>query len=73
MYHNKDMCKLKTKSAVKKRFKQNKNGIIVARCIGKRHNLRKRATKLKKFKTGFHPIDDRDVKLIKRVTPYKIK
>lgn len=67
------MCKLKTKSAIKKRFKIKKNGTVVARCIGKRHNLRKRATKLKKFKTGLHVIPSCDASLIKRCARYGIK
>lgn len=60
------MCKLKTKSAIKKRFIFKKNGSVVARSIGKRHNLRKRATKLKKFKTGLQEIARCDMNLIKR-------
>lgn len=67
------MGKLKTKSAIKKRFMIKKNGTVVARCIGKRHNLRKKSTKLKKFKTGLHVIPQCDVNLIKRCARYGIK
>lgn len=67
------MPKMKTKSAIKKRFIQKKNGSIVARCIGKRHGLRKRAHKLNKQKTGLQEINACDFKLITRCAPYGIR
>lgn len=67
------MPKMKTKSAIKKRFIDKKNGSIVARCIGKRHGLRKKTHKLNKEKTGLQEINSCDVKLIKRCSPYGIR
>lgn len=67
------MPKMKTKSAIKKRFIEKKNGSIVAKRIGKRHNLRKRAHKLNKTKTGLQEIPQSDINLIKRCAPYGIR
>jgi large subunit ribosomal protein L35 len=44
--------KLKTKSAVKKRFKLTANGKIKCGAINKRHGLSKKPNKRKKLNTG---------------------
>ena len=66
------MPKLKTKSAMKKRFRI-RSGEIIAKKSGKRHNLRKRQTKLNNQKAGYFPIAKSDVGLIKQCLPYGLK
>ena len=46
------MPKLKTKSGAKKRFQVSASGLIKASASGKRHNLRKRPQKMKRYARG---------------------
>jgi len=67
------MPKLKTKSAVKKRFKARGDGTLMAKKSGKKHNLRKRQTKLNRQKEGFFEVHKSHVKLVAKCTPYGLK
>lgn len=67
------MPKMKTKSAVKKRFKMRKDGTLLHKKAGMRHNLRKRSVKEKRNDQGFKTLHPSDVKNIKRCLPYGLK
>lgn len=64
--------KLKTKSAIKKRFKLRGSSIVSLKS-GKRHGMRKRPTKLNNQKTGYFAISPRDENLILRSAGYGLK
>lgn len=67
------MCKLKTKSSVKKRFKMRADGTLLHKKSGMRHNMRKRSQKEKRHDKGFVELHPSDVKCITRCVPYGIK
>jgi len=67
------MPKLKTKSAVKKRFKMRADGTLVHKKSGMRHNLRKRSIKEKRNDKGMFELKQCDIKAIKRCAPYGLK
>ena len=64
------MPKLKTKSAIKKRFKVTANGSIRANFAYKKHNLRKRSQKMKRQARGTFVLSKGDRALIARHMPY---
>ncbi len=64
------MPKLKTKSAVKKRFRVTASGRIKGNVACKRHNLRKRSQKMKRQTRGTFILSSGDKALITRYMPY---
>jgi large subunit ribosomal protein L35 len=64
------MPKLKTKSSAKKRFKVTGTGKIMAASAFKRHNLRKRPTKMKRQARGCFVLHDRDARIVRKYHPY---
>ena len=64
------MPKLKTKSSAKKRFKVTGTGKVLAGVAYKRHNLRKRSTKMKRHARGTMTLSDQDARIIKSYMPY---
>lgn len=64
------MPKMKTKSAVKKRFKLTGTGKIKFQKVGKRHNLSNKASKRKRGKKGMHVVHDTDHDRLIRAMPY---
>ena len=64
------MPKLKTKSGAKKRFSRTASGRIKAAFGFKRHNLRKRAKKMKRKARGTFLLGKGDAKLVKGYMPY---
>lgn len=66
------MPKIKTKSSAKKRFKVTASGEIKVGYSFKRHNLRRRQTKVKRQDRGTYVICASDKKLVKYLIPYKM-
>lgn len=64
------MPKLKTKSAVKKRFKLTASGKIKGNVAYKRHNLRKRSQQMKRQARGTFILAKGDTAIVKRYMPY---
>jgi large subunit ribosomal protein L35 len=65
------MPKLKTKSGVKKRFRQTATGKIIMGQAKKRHNLRKRSQDMKRCARGTSIMKACDAKIItKHFIPY---
>ena len=60
------MPKLKTKSSAKKRFKLTASGKVRAPVAFKRHNLRKRAQKMKRKARGYSVLPPGDAAKIKK-------
>ena len=67
------MPKLKTKSAVKKRFKVTGSGKIKAQARGKRHGMIKRSAKFVRNARGTMVLSDPDIKRVKQFMPYSRK
>ena len=63
------MPKLKTKSSAKKRFKITGTGKVRAAVAYKRHNLRKRSTKMKRHARGTMILSDADARIVKSYMP----
>ncbi len=61
--------KLKTKSAVKKRFKVTGSGKVKAQARGKRHGMIKRTAKFIRNARGTMVLSDPDIKRIKQFMP----
>jgi len=64
------MPKLKTKSGAKKRFKRTASGKIKASFGFKRHNLRKRAKKMKRKARGTFIMTKGDAAHVRGFMPY---
>lgn len=64
------MPKLKTKSSAKKRFKVTGTGKVLAGVAYKRHNLRKRSTKMKRNARGTMTLSEQDARIVKSYMPY---
>jgi len=64
------MPKLKTKASAKKRFRLTRTGKVRANVAYKRHNLRKRAQKMKRKARGTMILADADARIIKSYMPY---
>ncbi len=67
------MPKLKTKSAVKKRFKVTGSGKVKAQAAGKRHGMIKRTAKFIRDARGTMVLSDVDIKRVKQFMPYARK
>jgi large subunit ribosomal protein L35 len=66
------MPKLKTKSAVKKRFRITPNGKVIAGPGKKRHGLINRSQKMKRTNRRHQTLTPQDARTIKQWTPYGI-
>lgn len=64
------MPKMKTKSGAKKRFRLTASGKVRAGTASKRHNLRKRAQKMKRKARGTMILRHGDANLVKSYMPY---
>ena len=64
------MPKMKTKSGVKKRFKQTASGKIKAAQVGKRHGMIKRSPKQIRQLRGTATLKDENAKMVKGWAPY---
>ena len=64
------MPKLKTKSAIKKRFKMRGDGTLVHKKSHMRHNMRKKTQQQKRANKGFGELHASDIKCIMRCVPY---
>ena len=64
------MPKLKTKSGTKRRFRVTGTGKIKGNYAFKRHNLRKRSTKMKRKARGTMIMDVTNARTIRSYMPY---
>jgi large subunit ribosomal protein L35 len=64
------MPKMKTKSSAKKRFRLTGSGKVRGGFAYKRHNLRKRSTKMKRKARGTVILSPQDARMIKSYMPY---
>ncbi|MFC6490780.1 50S ribosomal protein L35 [Nitratireductor sp. GCM10026969] len=64
------MPKMKTKSAVKKRFKVTATGKVKVQAAGKRHGMIKRSNKFIRKARGTMVLSDPDTKIVKQFMPY---
>ncbi len=64
------MPKLKTKSSTKGRFRVTGTGKVRGSYAFKRHNLRKRSTKMKRQSRGTHVLDASNARMVKSYMPY---
>ncbi len=64
------MPKLKTKSAVKKRFKLTGTGKVKANVAYKRHCLSNKPTQMKRQARGSFILNDCDANIVKKFMPY---
>jgi large subunit ribosomal protein L35 len=67
------MPKLKTKSSVKKRFRETATGKVLAAPGMKRHNLMARTQKAKRTNRGFSVLDAEDARTVKQWAPYGLR
>lgn len=67
------MSKLKTKSSVKKRFKVSGSGKVIRSYAFKRHNLRKRSSKMLRQARGTTVMAACDAKILAPMMPYGLK
>jgi large subunit ribosomal protein L35 len=64
------MPKLKSKSGAKKRFRATGSGKIRGNFAYKRHNLRKRSTKMKRSARGSFVLAKSDSEIVRKYLPY---
>ena len=64
------MPKLKTKSSVKKRFRQTASGKVLAGPGNKRHGLIKRPQKMKRQNRGSQVLEPQDARTVLQWAPY---
>ncbi|MGB0694992.1 MAG: 50S ribosomal protein L35 [Rhodospirillaceae bacterium] len=64
------MPKMKTKSAVKKRFRLTGSGKVRANVAYKRHCLTAKSTKMKRQARGSFILCDADAEIVKKFMPY---
>jgi large subunit ribosomal protein L35 len=64
------MPKLKSKSGAKKRFRATGGGKVRANYAYKRHNLRKRSTKMKRSARRGFILTKGDTEIVKKFLPY---
>ncbi len=62
--------KLKTHRGMRKRAKVTKNGKVLVKSAGLRHNLTKRSSKSKRQKRGLKTLPGLEAKRVKRMLPY---
>lgn len=67
------MPKMKTKSAVKKRFKLTASGKVLAGPGKKRHNLSARSSKVKRQNRGSQVLRHQDGLTVKQWLPYGLE
>jgi large subunit ribosomal protein L35 len=67
------MPKLKTKSSVKKRFKETATGKIMSGPGMKRHGLINRPQQMKRSNRGFQTMDPEDARTVKQWAPYGLR
>jgi large subunit ribosomal protein L35 len=67
------MPKLKTKSSVKKRFRETATGKILAGPGMKRHGLINRPQQMKRKGRGTQVLSEPDAKIVKQWTPYGLR
>jgi large subunit ribosomal protein L35 len=67
------MPKLKTKSSVKKRFRQTATGKVLAGPGKKRHMLRNRSSKVKRQNTGTQVLRHQDGITVLQWAPYGLR
>ena len=67
------MPKLKTKSSVKKRFRETATGKILAGPGKKRHGLINRPQKMKRKGRGWHVLSEPDANIVRQWTPYGLR
>ena len=67
------MPKLKTKSSVKKRFRETATGKVLAGPGLKRHGLINRPQKMKRHGRGYQVLCEADANIIRQWTPYGLR
>ncbi len=67
------MPKLKTKSSVKKRFRETATGKVLAGPGMKRHNLSARTQKAKRSNRGYQVLDPQDGRTVLQWAPYGLR
>ena len=67
------MPKLKTKSSVKKRFRETATGKILAGPGKKRHGLINRPQKMKRKGRGWQVLVEPDANIVRQWTPYGLR
>ena len=67
------MPKLKTKSSVKKRFRETATGKILAGPGKKRHGLINRPQKMKRKGRGYQVLREPDANIVRQWTPYGLR
>ena len=67
------MPKLKTKSSVKKRFRETATGKILAGPGLKRHGLINRPQKMKRKGRGWQVLCEPDANIVRQWTPYGLR
>jgi large subunit ribosomal protein L35 len=67
------MPKMKTKSSVKKRFKETATGKILAGPGLKRHNLMARTKTAKRSNRGYQVLEPQDARTVKQWAPYGLR
>jgi large subunit ribosomal protein L35 len=67
------MPKLKTKSSVKKRFRETATGKILAGPGKKRHGLINRPQKMKRKGRGWQVLAEPDANIVRQWTPYGLR
>jgi len=67
------MPKLKTKSSVKKRFRETAGGKILAGPGLKRHNLSARTQKAKRSNRGYQVLEPQDARTVQQWAPYGLR
>ena len=65
------MPKMKTKAAAKKRFRLTASGLVKFKHAGKRHNLIKRTSKVKRKARLVGMMKDSDTKILRSMMPYQ--
>jgi len=67
------MCKLKTKSGVKKRFRLTGSGRVLMGQTGKRHGMRKRSNEMRRIARGTTMMKTCDAQFVRRhFMPYGV-
>ncbi len=67
------MPKVKTKSSVKKRFRQTATGKVLAGPGNKRHGLINRPQKMKRTNRGNQVLTEADARTVKQWAPYGLR
>ena len=67
------MPKMKTKSSVKKRFRETAGGKVLAGPGMKRHNLSARTQKAKRSNRGYQVLEPQDGRTVLQWAPYGLR